>query len=78
MLSLRFWLVCLGVAIVAMAAPLSAQRPLASTDAQLGVETNPHQTPEDVAAGKQNFDSRCANCHGPVSAGPRSPAPAGP
>lgn len=53
--------------------PVSAQRPLASTDAQRGIDSNPHQTPEDVEAGKRTFASRCANCHGANGEGDRGP-----
>lgn len=73
MSNIRVWAVLLAVGLLGSAVPALAQRPLASTDAQLGVDTNPHSTPEDVAAGKQNFDSRCANCHGPEGEGNRGP-----
>lgn len=73
MVTVRGWLVVVCAGVIAASMPLSAQRPLASTDAQLGVETNPHDTPEDVAAGKAIFTSRCANCHGPEGEGDRGP-----
>ena len=64
------WL-CAGILVATL--PVSAQRPLASTDAQLGVQNNPHDTPEDVAAGRAIFESRCVNCHGPNGEGDRGP-----
>ena len=51
----------------------AGQRPLASTDAQRGVESNPYTSLEDVAAGKEQFASRCVGCHGPNGEGNRGP-----
>jgi len=51
----------------------AAQRPLASTDAQRGVESNPYSSSEDVTAGKEHFASRCVGCHGPNGEGNRGP-----
>ena len=67
--------VCAGLltSAVSIQAQNVAQRRLASIDAQRGVDTNPHNTPEDVAAGKKHFDSRCAVCHGPDGRGNRGP-----
>lgn len=62
-----------GAALFAGAAPADAQRPLASTDAQRGVEANPFDTADDVAAGRSHFASRCANCHGADGRGDRGP-----
>lgn len=62
-----------GAALFAGAAPADAQRPLASTDAQRGVEANPFDTADDVEAGRSHFASRCANCHGADGRGDRGP-----
>ena len=77
MLNTRVWVavVCAGLltSAVSVQAQNVAQRRLASIDAQRGVDTNPYNTPEDVAAGKKHFNSRCAVCHGPDGRGNRGP-----
>ena len=73
MLNTRVWVTLVCAGLLCGVTPALAQRPLASTDAQRGVDANPHSTPEDVAAGKKNFDSRCVNCHGPDGKGNRGP-----
>ena len=73
MLNLSVWVVLVGAALLWGDGPVVAQRPLASIDAQRGVDANPHSTTEDVAAGNKNFDSRCAGCHGPDGRGDRGP-----
>ena len=73
MLNTRVWLALVGAGLLTSAVPVLAQRPLASIDAQRGVDTNPYSTPEDVTAGKKGFDSRCAVCHGPDGRGNRGP-----
>lgn len=55
------------------AAPAAAQRPLASLDAQQGVDTNPYTSDEDVAVGEDLFESRCTVCHGREGRGDRGP-----
>ena len=50
-----------------------AQRRVASLDAQLGIDTNPFSTPDDIAAGQASFISRCSSCHGPDGTGNRGP-----
>ena len=66
-----FVLVCLGLLVGVES--VFTQRPLASTDAQRGVEINPFATPDDVEAGRTNFESRCAACHGADGRGNRGP-----
>ncbi len=77
MLNTPVWVavVCAGLltSTLSIQAQNMAQRRLASIDAQRGVDTNPFSTPEDVAAGKKHFDSRCAVCHGPDGRGNRGP-----
>ena len=66
-----FALVC-GLLLVGGDATV-AQRPLASVDAQRGVDTNVFTTAEDLAAGKENYEARCSNCHGIEGKGNRGP-----
>ena len=61
------------VAAPALAPPAAAQRPLASIDAQRGVDANPYTSDEDVAAGAELFASRCSSCHGADGRGDRGP-----
>lgn len=73
----RFWIAVVSAGLLTGAASVQAQnmaqRRLASIDAQRGIDTNPFSTPEDVAAGKKHYDSRCAVCHGPDGRGNRGP-----
>ena len=67
-------IVALTVAGVLLAvAPAAAQRPLASLDAQRGVDANPYTSEEDVAVGGELFASRCVTCHGADGRGDRGP-----
>ena len=59
--------------VLLAAAPTAAQRPLASIDAQRGVDTNPYTSEADVAVGAELFASRCVNCHGADGRGDRGP-----
>ena len=59
--------------LLVAAAPAAAQRPLASLDAQRGVDANPYTSEEDVAVGEELFASRCVNCHGADGRGDRGP-----
>ena len=59
--------------VLAAALPAFAQRPLASIDAQRGVDANPYTAEEDVAAGGELFASRCSICHGADGRGDRGP-----
>ena len=56
-----------------LVSPLSAQRRVASLDAQQGRTENPYTSTEDVAAGQTAFVSRCASCHGFDGTGNRGP-----
>ena len=60
--------------VLLAAAPAAAQRPLASLDAQRGVDSNPYNSEEDVAVGAELFASRCVTCHGAEGRGDRGPA----
>ena len=66
-------MVAAGILVLATAGPLSAQRRVASLDAQRGTADNPFTSAEDVAAGRAAFLSRCASCHGFDGAGNRGP-----
>ena len=59
--------------LLVTAAPAAAQRPLASIDAQTGVDANPYTSEEDVEVGGELFASRCSVCHGPDGRGDRGP-----
>ena len=59
--------------VLTAAAPAFAQRPLASIDAQRGVDANPYTSDEDVRVGGELFASRCSVCHGADGRGDRGP-----
>ena len=59
--------------VLTAALPAAAQRPLASIDAQTGVDANPYTSDEDVAVGEELYASRCSVCHGPEGRGDRGP-----
>ena len=59
--------------LLVTAAPAAAQRPLASIDAQTGVDANPYTSEEDVEVGGELFASRCSVCHGADGRGDRGP-----
>lgn len=63
----------LVAALLAFAPPAAAQRPLASIDAQRGVDANPYTSDEDVEVGGELFASRCSVCHGADGRGDRGP-----
>ena len=63
----------LAAVLLVTAAPAAAQRPLASIDAQRGVDANPYTSDEDVRVGGELFASRCSVCHGADGRGDRGP-----